>query len=228
MTETGLSKPERWSRRVASTSGRLLLGTGVLLVLPACGAIVETAVENVAEEAVGVEFEAGEDGSFSIEGDDVSIQLDTDEDGGTLSIEGSDGSVQVETSEDGTVNVTSEDFDGSDDQELTLSSDGTLPDGFPLPFPPGGAVESGSTWDTGDRRLMTVTLRYEPSRIDELVSFYNDYFDGRESLTTWYNESSGQRNVGFAVNPDGQATAATITTQDNGVLVFLETTVLAG
>lgn len=203
----------------------LVAAIGAVFVLPSCGAIVEAAVENVAEEAVGIEVEEGEDGSFSIEGEDISIQLDTDEEGGTLSIEGPDGSVQVDASEDGTVNVTSEDFEGEEDQEFTLTSGADVPDGFPVPFPDGGVVETGSTWDTGETRNMTVSLRYEASRIDELVSFYDDFFDGKETLTKWDTESSGQRTVGYAMNPDGRATAASISTQDDGVLVFLEANV---
>lgn len=99
----------------------LIVATCTLIVLPGCGAIVETAVENAVEEAAGVEFEEGQDGSFSIEGEDISIQLDTDADGGTLSIDSADGSIEVDASEDGTVNVTTEDFEGEDDQELTIT-----------------------------------------------------------------------------------------------------------
>jgi hypothetical protein len=228
MSGTGLSETERSAFGSVATPGWLLSGVLALAVLPGCGAIVESAVENAVEEAAGVEVEEGEDGSFSIEADDISIQLDTDEDGGTLSIDGPDGSVEVDASEDGTVNVTSEDFEGEEDQELTITADAEVPDGFPLPFPDGGAVESGSTWDTGDRRLMTVSMRYEQAKLDELISFYDDYFEGQETLTNWDTESSGQRTVGYSVNPDGQATAALISTDSNGVVLFLETTVLVG
>jgi hypothetical protein len=228
MSGTGLSETERSAFGSVATPGWLLSGVLALAVLPGCGAIVESAVENAVEEAAGVEVEEGEDGSFSIEADDISIQLDTDEDGGTLSIDGPDGSVEVDASEDGTVNVTSEDFEGEEDQELTITADAEVPDGFPLPFPDGGVVESGSTWDTGDRRLMTVSMRYEQAKLDELISFYDDYFEGQETLTNWDTESSGQRTVGYSVNPDGQATAALISTDSNGVVLFLETTVLVG
>ena len=166
MSGTGPSEIDRSSSGGVATARWMLLGASALFVLPGCGAILESAVENAVEEAAGVEVEEGEDGSFSIEGGDISIQLDTDEEGGTLSIDGPDGSVQVDASEDGTVNVTSEDFEGEEDSELSITADAEVPDGFPLPYPDGGVVESGTTWDTGDRQLMTVAMRYEASKLE--------------------------------------------------------------
>lgn len=224
----GTTTPGAASRGVVS--GRLIslfAAAAAVIVLPSCGAIVESAVENVAEEAVGVEVEEGEDGSFSIEGEDISIQLETDEEGGSLSIEGSDGNVQVETDEDGTVTVESEGFEGEEDQELTITSDAEVPDDFPLPYLDGGVVESGTTWDNGESVQMVVTLRYDSSRIDELVALYDDYFEGKETLTTWDSESNGQRIVGYTTNPDGRPTGVSIATDDAGITVFLETTVLS-
>lgn len=73
---------------------------------------------------------------------------------------------------------------------------------------------------------MTVSIRFDSARIDELIAYYDDYFDGKETLTRWDTEASGQRTIGYTINPDGQATAALISTEAVSVGVFLETTIL--
>ena len=200
---------------------------GALLLLPSCGAIAEAALEQAAEEATGIEVDE-DDGSFSIESDDVSISFEADDEGGSLSIESSDGgSVQVDAdNEDGTVNVTSEGFEGEEDAELNFTSDADVPDGFPVPYPDGAAVESGSTFNSGDTTLMIVSLRYDGSRIDELISFYDDYFAGDEAMTKHDVQSGDERTVGYVTNPDGQITGVSMTTQQGEIMLHLETTVV--
>ncbi len=217
MSTTGLS---------SGTIVRVVAGTAALFGLTACGALAEMAVEQVAEEATGVEFEEN-DGSFSIEGEDISISLETSEDGGSLNIESSEGTVQVDATEDGTVNVTSEGFENEEDQEVTFTSQAEVPDGFPIPFPDGGAVETGSTFENGDTKLMAMSVRYDLSRFDELVSFYDDYFDGDDEVTRQENDASGQRIVGYILNPSGQLTAVSIIGDSGGTVLFIETTVAA-
>lgn len=203
---------------------RATAGVGALFVLPSCGALAEAAIEQVAEEATGVEIDE-DDGTFSIENDDISISLDTDDEGGSLNIESSDGTIQVDASQDGTVNVTTEGFEDEEDQELTFTTDADVPDGFPLPFPDRGTVESGSTFDNGDTQLMAVSIRYEASKLEELISFYDDYFEGDETVTRHDTDSGGERIVGYIMNPDGQLTAVSIIGDPSSTVLFLETTV---
>lgn len=203
---------------------RVVAGAAALFGLTSCGALAEMAVEQVAEEATGVEFEE-EDGSFTIEGDDISISLETDEDGGSLNIESSEGTVQVDASEDGTVNVTSEGFENEEDQEVTFTSQAEIPDGFPIPIPDGGTVEAGSTFESGESQLMAVSIRFDASRYDELTSFYDDYFDGDDNVTRQENDTAGQRIVAYILNPSGQLTAVSIIGEPESALLFIETTV---
>jgi hypothetical protein len=199
---------------------------GALLLLPSCGALAEAALEQAAEEATGIEVDE-ESGTLNIEGEDISISFEADDEGGSLSIEGPDGTVQVDAdSADGSVNVTSEGFEGEEDQELNFTSDAEIPDGFPLPYPDGGTVESGSTFDTGDTKIMYVTMRYDGSRLDELISFYDGYFEDDDVMTKHDVESGSERTVGYVTNPDGQITGVSMTTQQGEVMLFLETTVV--
>lgn len=201
----GFARMGDGSRSGPLSAWRLALGAGALAVLPGCGAIAEAALEQVAEEATGVEIEQG-DGTVSFEGKDVSVVVDTD-------------------AETGTINLTSEGIEGEEDQELTFTARAEVPTDFPVPFPDGGSVESGSTFESGDSKLMHVEVRYPGSDVNGLVSYYEDYFAGDRNMAKHDVSSDGERTVGFVTNPDGDLTAVTIVDQGTGALLYIQTTV---
>ncbi|MGI9595725.1 MAG: hypothetical protein ACR2QK_06175 [Acidimicrobiales bacterium] len=228
--------PGRSDRSPGSTGSSderstLALAITALMVLPGCGAIAEAVLEEAAEEATGVEIE-NQDGVISIEGDEVSLVVDTDDANGNgrLTIESSDGSITIDgNAEDGTVDVTTEGFDGEDDQQLTFTTtEAEIPDGFPVPFPDGGIVESGSVFESGGSKLMHVGLQYPSSTVDGLIAYYDDYFAGDDSVAKHDVSSGGERTVGFITNPRGQLTAVTVVDQSDGALLLIETTVELG
>ncbi len=202
----------------------LLMGLGMVLA-SGCGAIVEAAIEEVAEEATGVEID-DDDGTLRIEGDDISLVLDAEEDGsGSFSIESSEGSVRIDGDrEAGTVEVTTEGFEGEEDQTLAFTAEAEVPDDFPVPFPDGATVESGGTFDNGTSRLMHVGLRYPSSSFEPLVAYYEAHFADDDGAAKHDVVAGAERTVGFVTNPDGHLTAVTVIDSADGAVVYIETT----
>lgn len=62
----------------------------------------------------------------------------------------------------------------TDDGSVTVGG-GEVPDGFPIPLPDGGGVQS--TFQSGGNA--SVTLQYSGDRFDELVAFYEDWVAGQ-------------------------------------------------
>lgn len=66
---------------------------------------------------------------------------------------------------------------------------GEIPDGFPVPFPDGGSVQSVFTSDTA----ASVSLAYPKDRFDELVAYYE----------AWTADQGGEWSTSSFTNDDG-------------------------
>jgi len=76
----------------------------------------------------------------------------------------------------------------TEDGSFTVGG-GEIPDGFPVPFPDGGTVQSVFTSDGA----AAVSLAYPRDRYDELVAYYADWVDGQ----------SGEWSTSSFANDDG-------------------------
>lgn len=165
--------------------------------------IAERAIESQGEGDVDLDLS---DGEFSVQTEDGSFEMTTDEDGNVViqaqDAEGnevfsadSDGNVTQIQTEDGDATIT-QTGDGDDaemvveteDGTATFSQSGSLPDDFPdIPLPDDLAVLMSQQSDTGDG-VSNVLVASAPgdweSYLDELTSFLEDNGYTQQSLTT--------------------------------------------
>jgi len=138
---------------------RRILATAIATTLLAasCGGSATSLSSKALEKAI--ENQTGENIDFSQNGDGFTVQT---EDGSLSFGSGDNGSVASGTDADGNS------FKFTDGQQV--------PDGFPLPMPDKVNVSYGSTQEySGDTVTDTdyaVTFSFDPSRVGELVAFY--------------------------------------------------------
>ena len=165
--------------------------------------MIERAAESEGNGDVDVDLS---DGQFSVQSEDGSFQITTDEDGNVVvQAEDADGNqVFSADSEDGVTRIETEDGDATitqtgegDDTEMvvetedgtaTFSQSGSLPDDFPdIPLPDDLAVIMSQQSDAGDG-VSNVLVATAPgdweSYLDELTSFLDDAGYTQQSLTT--------------------------------------------
>ncbi len=123
--------------------------------------------------------------------DEVDINTDT----GELSIETDEGSIKIGGTE--------------------------IPDGFPVPLPDGGEVES--VFDSGDNKL--VSLTYPAERYDELVAFFDEWSTTRggewDTGKSTYDQGDGE--MARSATWVGDDVAMTITDCGDSICVTVAT-----
>lgn len=136
-----------------STRFMLVVVAAFALLAAACS----SASDEVAEQLIGAGVEGDVDVDVSGDGEDVSINIDSEEGDVSIDVSGDDEEVLIEMeSEDGSVSI----------------GVGTeLPDTLEIPVPDGGEVMASFVADDA----VTVALSYDSSRFDELADFYEDW-----------------------------------------------------
>ncbi len=190
--------------------------------------IVERAAESQGDGDVDIDLSNGE---FSVETEDGSFQITTDEDGNVvMQAEDADGNeVFSADSEDGVTNIQTEDGDATitqtgdgDDAEMVIETDdgtatysqsGSLPDDFPeIPLPDDLAVIMSQQSETSDgtSNVLVATASGDwESYLDEMTSFLEGAGYTQQSLTTTpdgaffhYLDPSGSMSVSGGVADD--------------------------
>ncbi len=146
---------------------------------------------NAAEEIAERAIEAGGNG-------DADVEFDLDDDGG--------GQIVIET-EDGT-------------QTVDLGAD-ELPDGLATPFPDGYEVISTTVLEQSGGGVTTATVNYPGGDIDDIVSYYDDFFAGAEGISRTDNDLESARQV-FWIAPDAVQSVTVIERDGEG---YVEVTV---
>ena len=126
------------------------------LLVAACSSASDEVADNVTEQLIEAGVEGDVDVDVSGDGEDVSINIDSEEGDLSIDVSGDDEEMTIEMeSEDGSVSI----------------GVGTeLPRELEIPVPNGGAVTASFVADDA----VTVALSYDLSRFDELAGFYVD------------------------------------------------------
>jgi len=161
----------------------LALVASLVVALAACGGSAE---EQLLEQII-----ENSDGSIS----DLDINTDTGEI--NISIDGEDG---------GEVNIAGQDGDGTftmeiegEDGEMMTFGGGNVPEGMITPIADGGEVVQSYS-STND---LSVSIEYDNSRFDELVSMYDGVIDGEDttrSESSWASDDGTIRSVSWYAN----------------------------
>jgi hypothetical protein len=129
----------------------------VALLVAACSSASDEVADNVTEQLMEAGVEGDVDVDVSGDGEDVSINIDSDEGDVSIDVSGDDEEMTIEMeSEEGSVSI----------------GVGTeLPAELEIPVPDGGEVMASFVADDA----VTVALSYDVSRFDELADFYEDW-----------------------------------------------------
>lgn len=127
------------------------------LTVAACSSASDVVADNVAEQMIEAGIEGDVDVDVSGDGEDMSINIESEEGDVSIDVSGDDEEMTIEMeTEDGTVSI----------------GVGTeLPDELEIPVPDGGDVMTSFVADDG----VSVALTYDLSRFDELTGFYDDW-----------------------------------------------------
>lgn len=161
------------------------------LVALLAAALMLAACGNAAEEIAERAVEAGADG-------DVDVEFDVDDEG--------EGEIVIQT-EDGTQTV-----------DLGASE---LPDGLRTPFPDGYEVISTTVLEQSEGSAITALVNYPGGDIDEIVSYFDDYFGGAEGISRTDNTLESARQV-IWIAPDAVQSVTVIERDGEG---YVEVTV---
>lgn len=127
------------------------------LLVAACSSTSDVVADNVAEQLIEAGVEGDVDVDVSGDGEDVSINVESEEGDISIDVSGEDEEVTIQMdSEEGSVSI----------------GVGTeLPDELEIPIPDGGEVMASFVADDA----VTVALSYDLNRFDELTGFYEDW-----------------------------------------------------
>jgi hypothetical protein len=178
----------------------------LLLFITGCSSASDVVADNVTEQLIEAGVEGDVDVDISGDGEDVSINIDSDEGDVSIDVTGDDEEMTIEMeSEDGTVSI----------------GIGTeLPDELDVPVPDGGDVMTSYVADDG----VSVALSYDLSRFDELAGFYENWTasgggewtsnsmsvesgDGTQRMEMWTESGTGTM-IMVADCADGSSTAS--------------------
>ena len=130
------------------------------LLVAACSSASDVVADDVTEQLIEAGVEGDVDVDVSGDGEDVSINIDSEDGDVSIDVSGDDEEMTIEMeSEEGTVSI----------------GVGTeLPEELDVPVPDGGDVMTSYVADDG----VSVALSYDLSRFDELTGFYEDWTGG--------------------------------------------------
>lgn len=202
---------------------RIAMGSAMALLTAAatgCGAILEEAAEQALEqEGVDVEFDEFEEGgeiNINVEGEDGesgSLVIDGDEGTIEFETEGGDGSGSVQIDgEEGTFDFETEDGEGS------FAVDAGLPDGWPdaFPLPDSATVATSGTFEENGERSFVATFEGPADAYEDYVAHFRGFDapiqnefegsngDGQQLAITWGTDAEQQGSL--LVTTDGTAT----------------------
>jgi hypothetical protein len=137
---------------------RIVAAIAVLALLAgACSSGSDVVADNVAEQMIEAGVEGDVDVDVSGDGEDMSINIDSE-----------DGDVSIEVSgEDEEMTIEME----SDEGTVSIGVGTELPEELDIPVPDGGDVMTSFVADDG----VSVALSYDVDRFDELTGFYEDW-----------------------------------------------------
>lgn len=127
------------------------------LLVVACSSASDVVADNVTEQLIEAGVEGDVDVDVSGDGEDMSINIDSEDGDVSIDVSGDDEEMTIEMeTEEGTISI----------------GVGTeLPDSLEIPVPDGGDVMTSFEADDA----VSVALSYDIGRFDELTSFYEDW-----------------------------------------------------
>ena len=102
--------------------------------------------------------------------------------------------------------------DGST-QRITQGEGTALPEGFPLPVPPAGTLDSVVRSEGGSNNSIVVSFRLEDDAdIEPIVAFYDQWFaDQGIAVESETKNMAGMRTTAMAATKNGEVYAVTLT-----------------
>jgi hypothetical protein len=165
-----------------------------LLAVAILAASCGNAVENVAQNAAEQAIERG----LEAEGGGT-VDVNIDDDQGTISIE-------------------------SDDGDSTISfGGGELPESLTVPVPDGYQVLSSSE-TSGDQPFVNASLEYPASAADDVVAFFDDYFESDDASVRQEASGDGMRIWTWASGDYSVSVSVTLADGEDSTLVGITQT----
>ena len=127
------------------------------LLVGACSSASDDVADNVAEQMIEAGIEGDVDVDVSGDGEDMSINIDSEEGGVSIDVSGDDEEMTIEME--------------SDEGTVSIGVGTELPEELEIPVPDGGDVMTSFVADDG----VSVALSFDQGRFDELTGFYDDW-----------------------------------------------------
>jgi hypothetical protein len=127
------------------------------LLVGACSSASDDVADNVAEQMIEAGLEGDVDVDVSGDGEDMSINIDSEEGEVSIDVSGDDEEMTIEME--------------SDEGTVSIGVGTELPEELEIPVPDGGDVMTSFVADDG----VSVALSFDQGRFDELTGFYDDW-----------------------------------------------------
>lgn len=127
------------------------------LLVAACSSASDVVADNVAEQLIEAGVEGDVDVDVSGDGEDMSIDIDSEDGDVSIDVSGDDEEMTIEME--------------TDEGTVSIGVGTELPESLDIPVPDGGDVMTAVEMEDG----VSVALSYDLSRFDELTGFYDDW-----------------------------------------------------
>lgn len=127
------------------------------LLVAACSSASDVVADNVTEQLIEAGVEGDVDVDVSGDGEDMSINIDSEDGDVSIDVSGDDEEMTIEME--------------TDEGTVSIGVGTELPESLDIPVPEGGDVMTAVEMEDG----VSVALSYDLNRFDELTGFYDDW-----------------------------------------------------